>query len=72
MRSQALKSILILVAAVVVVCVAVFAWLRLAPRSVPAGQPPLATIGPDSLADFRAAFNASDGEVRVLAMLSPT
>jgi hypothetical protein len=68
----ALKIGLVLVTIMVAVCLAALAWIKLAPRRVPEGQPPLATIGPESLADFRAAFNASEGEVRVLAMLSPT
>jgi hypothetical protein len=68
----ALKSFLIVGAAVVVLCLAVFAWLRLAPRRVPPSQPPLATLDAGSLPDFRNAFNAGDGEIRVLAMLSPT
>lgn len=68
----ALKSILLLVIAASLLCVAIFAWLRIAPRRVPPGQPALATLGPGSLPAFQDAFNAADGEVRVLAMLSPT
>lgn len=67
-----LKIGLVLVTIMIAVCLAAFAWIKLAPRRVPDGQPPLATIGPDSLASFRDAFNANDGEVRVLALLSPT
>ena len=70
--SRALKSILVVAATAIVVCVAVFAWLKLSPRRVPQGQPALATIGAGSLPDFRDAFNAADGEVRILALLSPT
>jgi hypothetical protein len=69
---RAFRSLLILLIAAVVVSVAAFAWLKLAPRRVPPGQPPLATLGSGSLPMFRDAFNAADGEVRVLAMLSPT
>jgi hypothetical protein len=68
----ALKTILIAAAAAMVVCVSLFAWLRLEPRRVPQGQPPLTTLDAASLPAFRTAFNAGDGEVRVLAMLSPT
>ena len=67
-----LKAILVLVAAAIVIGVAALAWLVFAPRSVPPGQPPLATLDAGSLAAFKAAFNAADGEVRILAMLSPT
>ena len=69
---SALKIVLVLATIMAAVCLAVFTWIKLAPRRVPDGQPPLATIGPDSLPSFRAAFNAGQGEVRVLAMLSPT
>ena len=48
------------------------AWYRSAPRSTPAGQPPLASLGPDGIAPVRDLFNASAGEVRLLLMLSPT
>ena len=61
-----------LVAAAVLLAVLAFAWLRLAPRHVPSGQPPLSTLDERSLPAFRDAFNASKGEVRVLALLSPT
>jgi hypothetical protein len=71
MRTPA-KSIAVIVAAAVVVSVATCAWLTMAPRHVPAGQPPLSTLNAGSLPAFREAFNASEGEVRVLAMLSPT
>lgn len=71
-RRTALKSILVLLAAAVVVCLVVFALLEVAPRRVPAGQPPLATLDAGSLPAFREMFHAADGEVRVLAMLSPT
>jgi len=47
-------------------------WLRYAPRRVPQGQPPLATLSPGSLPAFRDVFNASEGQVRVLVLLSPT
>jgi hypothetical protein len=67
-----LKTILALVAAAVVIGGALFAWLEFAPRRVPSGQPPLATLSADSLPAFIDAFNAEDGDVRVLAMLSPT
>jgi hypothetical protein len=69
---SALKAGFALITILLVVCLAAFAWIRLAPRRVPDGQPPLETIGPGSLQSFRAAFNANEGEVRVLAMLSPT
>ena len=59
-------------AAVIVLSAAAYAWLRLAPRHVPTGQPPLTTLSSESLAGFRDTFNSAEGEVRVLALLSPT
>jgi hypothetical protein len=69
---RAFSSFLILLAAAVVVSVGVIAWLKIAPRRVPPGQPALATLDSSSLPAFRNAFNAADGDVRVLVMLSPT
>ena len=65
-----IRLLLSIVAIAIAACVAVFGWMKLAPRSVPSGQPAFATLGADSLPSFREAFNA--GEVRVLVMLSPT
>ena len=59
-------------AVAIVLVGAAFAWVRYSPRRVPRGQPPLSTLGPGSLAEFRDAFNAGEGSIRVLAMLSPT
>ena len=66
------KSLLVTGAAVVVLGTAAFAWVKLAPRRVPAGQPPLATLSADFLPAFRNTFNAAEGRTRVLALLSPT
>ena len=68
----ALQAGVAILALAVVACAGALAWMRLAPRHVPTGQPPLATLGAGSLSVFRSAFNAADGEVRVLVMLSPT
>ena len=59
-------------AAVILLCGAAYAWLMLAPRRVPTGQRPLTTLSAESLAGFRDTFNPAEGEVRVLALLSPT
>ena len=67
-----LKVALAIAATVFAVGIALFGWLRLAPRHVPAGQPPLTTIEAASLPAIRDAFNAHQGTVRILAMLSPT
>jgi hypothetical protein len=68
----AIKALLVIFAAAFFVSAAVFAWMRFAPRRVPAGQPPLAILEAGSLAAFRDAFNAQSEQVRVLVMLSPT
>jgi hypothetical protein len=47
-------------------------WVKLAPRPVPPGQPPLVTLGPEALPAFRDAFNDCTSEVCVLALFSPT
>ena len=67
-----IKSLLSLIVALLAVCTFAYAWLQLSPRRVPEGQPPLTRLRADSLPAFRDAINASEGEVRVIAMLSPT
>lgn len=47
-------------------------WLKLAPRSTPAGQPALSRLDAASLQTLRDAFNAAAGQTRVLVLLSPT
>ena len=62
---------LLLVAAIVAVAAA-FAYYRCAPREVPAGQPPLATLDATALDTVRAEFNRAAGQVRIIVLLSPT
>ena len=69
---RGLTVIALLVAGAAVVCLLAFTWMKLAPRRVPPGQPPLATLQSRSLPVVRTAFNACEGKVRILAMLSPT
>ena len=66
------RALLFTCAVAALLVTAAAAWLRWAPREVPAGQPPLAILGADSVPGFRAAFHGSRGEVRILALLSPT
>lgn len=47
-------------------------WYYWGPVATPDGQPPLAEINPQTLEDFRAAFNQSDDRPRIVALLSPT
>ena len=67
MRQAIQSAMFVLMAAMLMV-----AWHRSAPRFAPAGQPPLASLGPDGIAPVRDLFNASAGDVRLLLMLSPT
>ena len=69
---RALKVAAVTLAAVVVIVGVTVAWLAWSPRRVPAGQPALTTLGSDSLPAFRRTFNEAKGEVRILALLSPT
>ena len=71
-RRSLLRSLLVVAVVAVVALGGALAWLKLAPRRVPAGQPALGALAADSLPAFRDAFNAAAGEVRVLALLSPT
>jgi hypothetical protein len=68
----AVKAVSISAAAAVVVFVTAFIWARVAPRHVPQGQPPLSMLDASSFSTFRGAFNGAEGEVRSIAMLSPT
>lgn len=45
------------------------AWLLLAPRHTPEGQPPLSRLSVDGLGRV---FDAQERKTRVLVMLSPT
>ena len=65
-----MKRVLVALALVVVAVVGTLGWLRLGPRHAPGGQPPLLTLS--DLQPMRDDFGAHDGEVRVLALLSPT
>jgi hypothetical protein len=57
------------VGALAVVAVLVYLY---AGHETPAGQPPLATLTPDTLSQFETAFDSAKGDVRVVLFLSPT
>ena len=48
------------------------AYMKLAPRRTPPGQPPLVNFTGDNLRPFVEAFNAKPDSTRILLMLSPT
>jgi len=66
------KRIAVLAVVLAALLVGAFMWVKLGPRHVPEGQPPLQTLAPGSLPAFRDEFNAAQGNVRILALLSPT
>lgn len=47
-------------------------WWRFGTRIVPSGQRPLVTLDGAAMAGFREDFNKASGEVRIIALLSPT
>jgi hypothetical protein len=57
---------------VVVLIAGAWAWTRFGSHDVPAGQPPLAYLGPASLATLKAGFNRAADQTRVIVLLSPT
>lgn len=71
-RRLVLKVFLGAALVVVAAVLAAYAWIHYAPRRVPEGQPPLATVASGKLDGLRERFNAGGGAIRVLAMLSPT
>ena len=69
---RSIQVLVLFVVAGVVAAAAVLAWIQFAPRRVPEGQAALSRVEADSLPAIRNAFNAAEGEVRILALLSPT
>jgi len=63
------KRTLIAIAALLAIGVAFYFY---GGHQAPVGQPPLASLTPETLSDIKNAFNAAKSEVRVLVLLSPT
>jgi hypothetical protein len=63
------KRTLIAIAALLAIGVAFYVY---GGHQAPIGQPPLASLTPETLSDIKNAFNAAKSEVRVLVLLSPT
>ena len=57
------------VGALAVVAVLVYLY---AGHETPAGQPPLASLTPETLSQFETAFDSAKRDVRVVLFLSPT
>lgn len=62
----------LLLGALIVAGSAGIAWVRLAPRRTPEGQPPLVHLEDGDLGPFVRAFNARPDSTRIVALLSPT
>ena len=69
---RTLRRVTLAMAALALAGAATIAWVKLAPRPTPPGQPPLATLEKKSFGELREAFNASADRTRVVALLSPT
>ena len=67
-----MKNGLSILAVLVTVGLVALAWHIYGGAKVPAGQPPLASLTPANFDQFRTAFNATSGEVRIVLLLSPT
>lgn len=59
-------------AAALAVVIGLGTYAYLADRSTPAGQAPLAEVDQTVFEELKTAFNAARGQVRVVALLSPT
>lgn len=66
------KVVMLLLATLAIAAGGVAAYVKLAPRRTPEGQPPLLKLVDGNLAPFVEAFNANPDSTRVLVMLSPT
>jgi len=67
-----MKKGLSILAVLVTVGLSALAWHFYGGAMVPAGQPPLASLTEANFDQFRIAFNAGSGEVRIVLLLSPT
>jgi hypothetical protein len=67
-----MKKGLSILALLVSIGLLALAWHFYGGARVPAGQPPLALLTSANFDQFRTAFNAASGEVRIVLLLSPT
>lgn len=66
------KVVMLLLATLAIAAGSMAAYMKLAPRRTPGGQPPLVKLADGNLAPFVEDFNANPDSTRVLVMLSPT
>jgi len=57
---------------IVATVLALFGYSTFADRSTPVGQPPLAEVNQQTFETFKNDFNGARGQVRIIALLSPT
>lgn len=69
---RAVRALGFTLVAILVVAGAWVVWIKSSPRSTPAGQPGLSHLGAQSLPELRDAFNAAQGQRRLVVLLSPT
>lgn len=67
-----MKKSLLILAAILAVVAGLALWSARRPRQTPSGQPPLESLTPKNLEDFRKAFDRSPSSVRMVLLLSPT
>jgi hypothetical protein len=67
-----MKKALIILVGIVAVVAGIAVWYAHQPRRAPAGQPPLDSLSPNNVSDFKQAFNSSPSSVRLVLLLSPT
>lgn len=56
----------------ILICLGGFLFFRNGPRQPPPGQPPFVRLNAENFHVVMERFNAGDGTLRVLVMLSPT
>jgi hypothetical protein len=66
------KKVAVAAGAVVAIMLALFVYTNFLDRSTPVGQPPLTELNQQMFETFKSDFNRARGQVRVIALLSPT
>jgi hypothetical protein len=67
-----MKKRLSIVAVLMIIGLLALGWYFYGGSTVPAGQPPLASLTSANFDQLREAFNAASGDVRIVLLLSPT
>ncbi len=67
-----MKRAILIAACLAAAAALAIGWQYWGPGRAPAGQPELAELTAQALAELRGDFNAAAGQTRVVALLSPT